>query len=67
MPPLQGALNDAAIRPSVCLSVCQRLGQLGAQRLGQATTAGLRIRLRTDVDPPRSAGAYRDTESIAAR
>jgi len=30
------ALSDAAIRPSVCLS---HLGQLGAQRLGQATRA----------------------------
>jgi len=29
-----GALSDATIRPSVCRS---RLGQLGAQRLGQAT------------------------------
>ena len=55
-PRRRGALNDAAIRPFVCLSVCQRLGQLGAQRLGQTTRAGLRIRPRTDVDPPRSAG-----------
>jgi len=54
------------VRPSVCLSVqpC-----LGAQRLAAPTTAapqlpcrlpelcGLRIRPRTDVDPPRSAGS----------
>jgi len=57
-PRRRGALNDAAIRPFVCLSVCQRLGQLGAQRLGQTTRAGLRIRPRTDVDPPRSAGGH---------
>ena len=58
-----GALSDAAISLSVCLS---HLGQLGAQRHGPARPpglCGLRIRLRTDVDPPRSAEAYR----LAAR
>ena len=54
----EGVLSDAAVRPSVCLS---HLGQLGAQRLGQATRA-----VRT-ADPSahgrRSAGAYR----LAAR
>jgi len=35
-PTVGGALSDAAIRLSVCLS---HLGQLGAQRLGQATRA----------------------------
>ena len=48
---------------SVCLSVlfaCRsHLGQLGAARLGQATRAvGVRIRLHTDVDPPRAAEAH---------
>jgi len=48
MPPPQWALSDAAIRPSVFLPVrlsvppglgAQRLGQLGAQLLDQATRA----------------------------
>ena len=46
-----------SVPPSVCLSY---LGQLDAgQRRGwPPELCGLRIRPRTDVDPPRSAGAY---------
>jgi len=54
-----GALSDAAIRPSVCLSVRMSL----PPRSAVLELCGLRIRPRTDVDPPRSAGAYR----LAAR
>ena len=63
------ALIDAAIRLSVCLSVCRSyLGQLGTQHHGQATRAvrtadlsahGRKSANRTDVNPPRFAGAYR--------
>jgi len=55
-PPWGGALSDAAIGPFVRLSVppAPRPARRAALRPG-----GLRIRPHTDVDPPRSAGAYR--------
>ena len=40
MPPAVGALSDATIPASICLSVClSHLGQLGTLRVGQATRA----------------------------
>ena len=57
MPPLQGALSDTAIRPSLYLSVCLSQPRLQARWLPAAgrppEMCGLRTRPRTDVDPPR--------------
>ena len=56
------ALSDAVIRPSVRPSVCLSIAPLQL-RCRPPELCGLRIRPRTDVDPPRSAVAYR----LAAR